>query len=215
MNKIILQNIDPNTIKNDNRFLIGLQFSRLYNVVVSNQRRYQRIENDGQPANSRDRLETIIYHSAIVFESIKSISDLENQLKGMSCWKDCDDKYRRVADQFHTKGSFWDLVLRRIRNRLIFHYDSDIIKTALEKFPITEKAVFAYSKDTKVINVAFTLIDEILIDYLVKLHNPDIPEKESLAQFQQKLLELSHDVTYVLQDVIIELLNDKIFWGDE
>jgi hypothetical protein len=106
-------------------------------------------------------------------------------------------------------------VLRRIRNKLIFHYDTDIIKDTLKRFPIPEKTIFAYSKDTKVINVAFTLIDEILIDYLVKLHNPNIPGLESLARFQEKLLELSHDVMYVLQDVIIELLNEKIFWGEE
>jgi hypothetical protein len=70
---VLLHSENMESLREDDRFIIGLQFARLYNSLGGNRRAHHRVVKDNKPSNIRDTLEHIFYHAAIVSESLKTI----------------------------------------------------------------------------------------------------------------------------------------------
>ncbi len=207
--KISCDNI--NELKNKRSFKLAVQFSRLLNIIRANQRQYLRIENNNDPANIRDRIELILYHGAIIYESIKNILGYSKDLNKLEVWSEHETKVKRIQNEYNNKASFTIRYLKPIRNKILFHYEIGIIENMLENYQIPENVTFAESKSEKSIDLAFVLADELLLNYIVQYITEQESEADKWGYFEDQLLKISKDLSDLLYDFILELLGDYIY----
>lgn len=207
--RISCNNIDE--LKEQPDFKLAVQLSRLLNVIRANQRQYLRINNDDDPANVRDRLELILYHGAIIFESVKTLLCYSKQLKRLNSWINNIVEVQKIQREFNNNQSFTQKYLKPIRNEILFHYDIDIIGRILEDYPLAQNAIFAEAKSERALDLAFVLADELLINLVIQNIEEESTESEKWGYFEEKLLDISNDLSNLLYDFVIELLGEHLY----
>ena len=211
MDRIRIRSDAIGTLKKQHRFKLAVQLSRLLNVIRSSQRHYLRIENNADPANTRDRLELILYHGAIVFEAVKSVLEHSRELMALPTWSQEAEKVHRIQHEHNDQNSFTRRYLSIVRNRILFHYDSSVIEEVLDAYPLSDGAVFAAASSESTMDLAFLLADELLINYLVRRIEEPVPDADKWGLFEDSLISISNDLADVLYGFVLDLLQDCIY----
>jgi hypothetical protein len=123
-------------------FKLVVQLCRMLNTILANQRQYLRIPNDDNPANKRDQRETILYHGAVIFESVKTLLSHSSKLKELDSWKIQNIAVQKIQKEFNNQKSFTQKYLEPIRNKILFHYDTEVIEEILRNYTLTEETIF-------------------------------------------------------------------------
>lgn len=210
MNYIRLKPQKITDLIQDNDFAIGLQLSRLLNVINSNHRHYLRIPNDKNPANIRDRIELILYNGAIVYETIKTTIKHSKRLSKLQTWSSKNEIIKSIQHDFSDKNSFIVKCLKIIRNKIIFHYELAPIKNMLISFPFDNNTNFAEAQSNRKIDLAYTLSDEILLNFILTQIDDNKSETERWAYIQEELIGLSNKLADFLQDLLLDLLGNYL-----
>lgn len=205
MEEILIIGPDLEVLKNDERFAIALQLSRFVNVLRANQRHYLRIVEEHDPASMRDKIELILHHGAIVFEAEKTMLDYGGELERTPTWSSKAAAVNLIKAEFGDQMSFTHRYLKFCRNKLAFHYDDAVLKRTLRDFPLKDHPVFAQALSEREMDLAFVLVDEILLESLLSRMNERSTEKEKWAYFQDELLRISDNLAGLLGDFILDL----------
>ena len=142
MNYINLTCNNIDKLRKQSNFKLAVQLSRMQNTILASQRQYLRIDVDNDPANKRDRFELLLYHSAVIFESIKTLLSYSSQLKKLDSWKIQNIAVQKIQQEFNNDKSFTQKYLEPIRNKILFHYDTEVIEEILRNYTLTEETIF-------------------------------------------------------------------------
>ena len=211
MNRIRISGDNIDKLKKQRSFKLAVQLSRLLNVIRANQRQYLRINDDDDPANVRDRIELILYHGAIVYESLKTLLGYSRDLKQLKSWSDNSITVKKIQSEFNEQKSFTKKYLEPIRNKILFHYEIEVFDSILENYALSQNAIFAEAKSERTIDLAFTLADELLVNYMIQRIEEPISESEKWGFLEEKLLEISNDLSSLLYDFVLELLSGHFY----
>ena len=206
IDKVIIRHENPEELKSDRRFKIAVQLSRLLNTLRANQRQYLRVPDDGDPANKRDRFELILYHGAIVYEAMKTITSYGADLSQTATWRELQDTVQSLQEETNNPNSFTQKYLKLIRNKILFHYDVAAIEGALQGYPLSSDQVFAEATSESILNLSFVLADEFILNYLMQRIKEKSSANEKWAFFEERLFEISENLCSVLYGCFIDLI---------
>ncbi len=192
-------------LQDDLRFQQSVQLSRLLNAIQANKRHYLRIRSDDDPVALRDQIERILYHAAIVYEAILTVARHSRILSKLETWSQYPGLVKRIQREANNGTSFTQKYLKRIRNKVIFHYDLPAVAHVLSGLTLTQDTAFAESKSGLDQDLAFTLADEALLRYALSPISEADNDKGRWEYFQETLLDVSDALVEFLLRATVEL----------
>jgi len=212
VNIVRLKKINPTAVKTDDNFILGLELVRLYNTLIASQRSCLRIRNNRNPADQRDRLEQMLYYGAIAFECANTLCKLKARLENLESWNKAIPEVDSTKNQISDPHSFTRTVLKRIRNKVIFHYDESVLREIIRDYPIKTGTVLGKAQTRKSKDLAFVLIDEMVLSYILKKYKPEEKEIAAYESFQEELLEVSNSLIRTLFHLSTDILAGNMIW---
>lgn len=210
MDEVRIISSDIDGLREEARFAIALQLSRFVNALRANQRHYLRAMDGNDPASIRDQIELVLHHGAIVFEASKTLLEYQEQLSQTEAWSERRETVNVFEAELGDFKSFTHRYLKYIRNKLAFHYDIDELTKTLRAFPLDEHRVFAQAQSDKQIDLAFILVDEILLESLLSRMTEKDTEQANWAYFQETLMDMSRQLASLLQELILDLIGFEL-----
>ena len=184
VNIVRLKEIHPTAVKSSERFILGFELVRLYNTLTASQRSYLRICNNRSPANQRDRLEQMLNYGAIIFECVNTLGKLKTRIEDLESWNKSIPEIDSTKSQISDQHSFTRTVLKCIRNKVIFHYDESVLREIIRDYPIKTGTVLGKARTRKSKDLAFVLIDEMVLSYVLTKYKPKVKEIAAFESFQ-------------------------------
>lgn len=102
-----------------------------------------------------------------MYEGVRTFAKYRRDLRGLATWSRHSELVKRSQTEAGEKTSFMQKYLKRIRNKVSFHYDMDAVENALSGFQLTQNTSFAESKSKRDRDLAFVLADEVLVHYVI------------------------------------------------
>lgn len=207
-NRVVIdKSIMPSLIGTD-RFINSIQLARFINAIRAAQRTYLRITNNNELANNKDRFEQILTMSALLYEATRGFSKLSPWLRHLKSWDIHTEEIKFLNREFGKSSSILNTVVASIRNKVVYHFDRDVISESLRRLPIKEQTVFAASKSMINKDMIFTVVDDLIIDYVISLIPGTLPEKEKYGLFLNYVTHFSEMLIRVSTDLIIEYIKE-------
>jgi hypothetical protein len=203
MNRII---ITTRPIRNNEKIINAIHFARLLNSLQSTKRVFINVAKKNDENTLLDRLELIICHGAIVYETTKEIWKERNILSKLKKWREKTDLVDSIKHEYTNNGSFTNRCLKDIRNKIYFHYDKDVIQKAIHLLNEDEKVEFARAKTEYDHDISFVLSEEIIIKYILDPIREKNNENDKWEYFQNELAKKSQTLTDLLSVLVVELI---------
>lgn len=136
---------------------------------------------------ARSRINSFLFASSVLYEGFILVEHLGKNYKNLDSFKNGFGVLLRDK----TAKLMRESVLKRMRNKFVFHFDQEVAKESLKNFELQEYK-FASGIGKARIEIYFGLADEVVINYLLQpTHNePD----ESVKQRFEKILQDTADV---------------------
>jgi hypothetical protein len=96
------------------------------------------VSNNDKVIDTKDRIDLLLVHGSMLYEAIHEISKIGKRLTKMKLGKSDLENINIFKRELGNKSSFTNNVLKRIRNKIFFHFDRDIIADGLKKFDFGE-----------------------------------------------------------------------------
>ncbi|MHB8095459.1 MAG: hypothetical protein ACYDH0_11025 [Candidatus Aminicenantales bacterium] len=157
----------------------------------------------------------MINHAASLFEGIKTFFELGRFLKDLESYQKNIEKIKHISrEELGKSASFYNLVLKPIRNEIAFHFQEDVLRTHLINYLdscIKEgREVVLISgqselyKDTK-----YSISDMVVIDYILdKIAGKEDSIEEKVKQLGKNLSALTDAFLEILDALISELFSE-------
>ena len=151
-------------IKSDKRFLNLIILARFINALRFCQKPILEFEDNSQRCSDGTRLNSFIFASSVLYEGFKLIDKLrkDNNINNFKSFKNGFEPL--INDPFIK--DFRNSILTRIRNQIVFHFDSRMVKISLKKFDLPNiKFALRCKKNSE---TYFGLADEIAMNYVLQ-----------------------------------------------
>lgn len=112
-------------------------------------------------------------------------------------------------------------MLSKIRTRVAFHFDKNVIIQTLQEFidecdKENEKVIFIQGKTDLIKDMKFLLADTLSLRYILNLvKEKDLSYPEKFKIVAKELLDLSKSFCDILQEIIPELVKDYCILKEE
>jgi len=197
-------------LKADDNFITAIQLARIVNSLRSNLRSYTNVSNKDELLDTKDRIDLLLIHAALLFEAIQEFSRFRRKLNRFSTWNDRKADIERFNNEISDNNSFTNTILKRIRNKVFFHFDRDVLSDTLQLFNFSDEVTFALGKSTKRGEVTYSLIDDLILTYLVNIANRETPPIKEYDRIEQEILSLSDILCSVFDLFTKECLKGKL-----
>lgn len=160
------------------------------------------IERDMSPSEERQLMSSFLYLSALLFEGLKLTRTLGKNFRGFQSF--ADGFARLHADP--TVKELRTKVLDVVRNKVVYHLDSDVISGGLELLTDAHEFVFLSASDLTVGEIYFRLADEAVIHFIVG-------EKIGTAAFRDRfttILSRTTDLSIRFSDSSAKLITEYL-----
>jgi len=171
-----------NLLKNDERFLGLLTLSKAINALRFCQQAAIDAKDMAGPAGARSRINSFLYASSVLYEGFLIVEKLGKHFKNIDSFRNGFGAL--LKDK--TVRSLRESVLKRMRNKFVFHFDPDVARESFTNFELSEYT-FASGIGKASGEMYFGLADEAVINFLLQptQNEPD----ESLKGRWEKILE--------------------------
>lgn len=134
------------------------------------------------PARTRTRINSFLFAASVLYEGFLAVERLAMYFKDL-------DSYRNgfaVLLKDRATQSLRQSVLKRMKNKFVFHFDRDVAKESFEHF---ELPIYRFASDTGKASgkMYFGLADEAVMNYL--LQPADDESDESIRTGYEKILQ--------------------------
>lgn len=197
-------------IKTDPRFIAAVQLSRIVNSIRSCQRSYFRAGRGSRFADEKDKVDITFLQCSLLYEAILEFKRLSGTLKDLVFWKSNTDKIKTLQHQHSDKKSFWNTVLKPIRNEILFHFEKDSVQSALDRISPSEELFFAVGATSRNRDVVFTLADDAALTYVLADSGPKGKAPVKFDWLHQNLNDLTETFCDVCMGLTIELLRGHV-----
>jgi hypothetical protein len=202
-------------LKNDDDFILAIQLSRIVNSLSSNFRSYINVSNDNHLINVKDRIDLLLIHGAMLYEAIKVFTAHGKRLKEFKIWDQISSEFKVFTQENGNKNSFKNTVLSKIRNKIFFHFDHDIISETLKKVDFPDGITFITAKSTKQKDIIYSLVDDLILSYLVQLEDSKEKSSEKYEKVEKTIIDLSDRLCKLIDVTIKELLPGEMEFIEE
>jgi hypothetical protein len=175
-------------IKSDERFLGLLTLARFVNALRFCQKAVLDIKDDSLPSSARTRINSFLFASSILYEGFLLVERLVKHYNDLDSFKNGFGSLLRNKSVQELKDS----ILKRARNKFVFHFDNDVAKESLERFDLPNiNFASGYGKYTG--EMYFGLADEIAINFLLRPK-----ENESDESLKERFSEILKDTANIM-----------------
>lgn len=197
-------------LKSSEDFILAIQLSRIINSLRSNFRSYINVSNSDDLLDLKDRIDLLLIHGAMLYEAIHEFSSMSKRLAKLVFWRKNAKQIKMLQRENNDKDSFTNTVLKSIRNKIFFHFDKKVIRDALSKFNLHDEPVFIIGKSTSRKDMRYSLADDLVLTYLVNLFPKYNDMFQRYEEIREKIIKLSDTTCSVFDNIIGELLKDKL-----
>ncbi len=195
-------------IKSDETFLGLLSLARFVNALRFCQKAAIDAKTGNDPSNSRSTINSFLFASSVLYEGFLLIEKLRKTYKDIDSFKKGFDKLLQNQDVQCLRKT----VLKRARNRFVFHFDKDVANDALNNFDV-QVINFASGVGSATGEMYFGLADELSINFLLQ---PQINESnESLmkryTQIVKETTAIMGEFTISAEILMADVLKEKGF----
>ncbi len=122
-----------------------------------------------------------------------------------------DDINYLFDKEFNDPHSFTTTILKKIRNKLTFHFDEDVIREAILNIDSSDKEVTIIEGDSeKNLDVNFPIIPTLYFNYLISYVKEDSSDEEKFRYILVQMNLIAKKLQEVTSSIAGELLKDKI-----
>jgi len=198
--------ITARNLRSNNKVIDAIHFARLLNSLQSTKRTYLVVERLNEERTLIDKLELIICHSAVLYESIKELWKQKASLARLEAWKRNQEAVNTIKHEYTNSNSFSNSCLKVVRNKIYFHFDKDVVNQGIMLINENEDLQFAQSETEYDHDIAFTLSEEVIMKYLINKINIEGDENSKWDHYQYELFRISQTVTGFLSSILVELI---------
>ena len=150
----------------------------------------------------------------MLFEGIKTFESLKPEFESLESYNKNIEGIEEIFREKEDRNSFYNRVLKKARNKIIFHFDKEVIKEIFEGFADDciskgKNIMFASGKTELTADLNYNLADNMIFNYFLKLANDNkLPEEIKFANMVKGLSNLSNLFCDVLEHLIGELIQD-------
>lgn len=169
-------------LKTDERFLALLTLVRVINALRFCQKAAIDANVVAGPVGARTRINSFLFAASVLYEGFFAVEQLAMHFKDF-------DSYRNdfaVLLKDRDTQSLRQSVLKRMRNKFVFHFDRDVAQQSFDHFKLP---VYKFASGTGKASgeMYFGLADEAVINYLLQPANNE-PD-ESIRNRYEKILQ--------------------------
>lgn len=187
-------------LRSDKKFANLLNLARAVNAVYFCFNSLLDYSGDETPAGQRQHINGFLFAAGVLHEGFLVAERLEKHFGNR-------DSYRNGFGKLLADRKIQGLrkhTLKRMRNKLVFHYDEDVSKEMLKSLDL-KRYVFATGTGGKRKGTYYNLADEIVINYLLK----EVPVNEHDAVFRYALRVIG-EALHAFVDCADALIADAI-----
>jgi hypothetical protein len=191
---------DFDALRNDNQFANLLNLARAVNAVYFCFKSLLDYSGDETPAGQRQHINGFLFAAGVLHESFSVAARLEKHFGERASYRNgfgtllADPKTQELRQT----------ILKRIRNKLVFHYDEDVAKQTLKTLDL-KQYVFATGTGGKRKGTYYNLADEIVLNYLLN----DVPPEDQYTVFKEALVNIGQALSAFI-DCADALIDDVI-----
>lgn len=132
----------------------------------------------------------------------------------MNYYKENINKIKIILNEAEDQNSFTNKVFKKVRNKIAFHFDKEVIKEVLTKFvadSLKEKkdVVLISGKTELVSDTTYLLSDNMNINYVLNsMDGENLSQEEKFKIMSGKLIYLSGLFCEILESIIPDLIED-------
>lgn len=190
-------------------FVIAVQLGRVVNSLRSNLRSQLYVRNDPL-LQAKDRFDLLMIQGGMLYEAIKDFPINGKRLSELQAWGRKKQKIKMLNRQKSDNISFYYTVLKTIRNKMFFHFDSNVISDAIKSCKFEKCTSFGVGKSDKKGDFVYTLCDDMLLNCLLSKYDEKIAGLEKYDMVRKEIIQLSDVLCNVYDNCIKELLQDKV-----
>jgi hypothetical protein len=195
--------------KNDD-FILAIQLSRVVNGLRSNFRSILGVSNDKKLIETKDRVDLLLIHGSMLYEAVNIFVSYNKRFITLDVFEKERAAFKEIQKQYGDKKSFKNTVLERIRNKLFFHFDQEVVPRTLSKMPFDDGITFLRASSTNNKDILYTLSDDIVLSYLTDYDETKRDGVKIYQDIEKKIIELSKLLGELIDKIIAELLKDTL-----
>jgi len=210
METMILRKEIMATVRNDETFLRIIQLMRILGTIRYNQIIYLQTEEAGLKTNLKFYI--LMNLAAALYEGISKFSQVHAPLVRLEYYKNNCEPIRKILKEKGDFDSFTNRVLSKIRNKIAFHFDEDVIKEIisefLDSFEVGDPDIVVISGESKQVkDTTYELADNLDFNFVLKLIDKKLTTKEEKFKYlAQNLIEISRSFCSILEGIIAEIV---------
>lgn len=214
MKKIVVKEEYLDSIKSEEKFINAIQLGRILGAIQYNKNIHAILHEKDENLSVNLQLHLMINHAALLFEGIKKFEQIKSEFDNLKTYKKNIEKIKKILREYNDENSFISSVLKKIRNRIAFHFDKSIIKTIFSEYVDAsleeDKEIVLLSGESELKkDTSFMLSDNISINYILGLINKkELTDQEKFKYLAKTLLELSELFCDILDELIPELSSE-------
>lgn len=197
-------------LKSSEDFIIAIQLSRIVNSLSSNLRSYLNVSNNDKLIATKDRIDLMLIHASMLYEAIREISKIGKWLTKLKLDKSTSEDIALFKKELGRRTSFTNTALKRIRNKMFFHFDRDIIAEGLKKFDFGTSPTFAIGTSKKRKDVIYSFVDDLILSDLVNITSEIEASSIKYDKIEKKILDFSDRLCNAFDNIIKLIMHGKI-----
>ena len=201
------------SIKNNQEFITAIQLSRIlsasrYNSIISNK------IIDENNFFSNIYLNLFYNRAALIYQGIKEFKKLKPKLENLETYRKYADKIEKLLKDKNDRNSFLNDVLGRVRNKITFHFDEDVIKKIFgiyvdDSIREHREIVFLAGKTRRIKDMNYVLAGDMNINYILKfVKDKTLNETDKLESIYKELGKLSDSFGKIIENMMLELIKN-------
>jgi len=194
-----------NTLRSDERFLGLLTLARFVNALRFCQQPVIDARHSDSPSASRQTINSFLFASSVLYEGFLLIKKLPRPLREYNSFKEGFGILLRDKNVIVLRTS----VLKRMRNKFVFHFDRTVAQDALKDFDLPYYR-FSTCLGEAAGEMYFGLADEAVMNYLLqpKPEESDIDLTLRNKKMTKDITDLMGKFTVAAEKLMTEALVD-------
>jgi hypothetical protein len=180
-----------NALRSDRKFAKLLNLARAVNAIYFCFKVLLDHGGDMTPVGQRQHINAFLFSAGALYEGFAVADTLEKHFGDQDAYR---DGFAKLLKDPKTK-ELRSTILRRMRNKLIFHYDEDVARKTLPKLEL-KSYIFASGTGDKRKGTYYNLADEIVLNYL--LNDCESPDDEA-RQFRDALQDIANALSRFIE----------------
>lgn len=196
-------------LRDDPKFILILKLGRYINQINFLTEAYLSLSKDEfeTPNGVRYFHNSFFFMCGVLHEALGFYPSLGKEFKTFASYKNGFARLSKSPDKkFLDKNN----VLGKMRNKFIFHVDSEPFAEALESYNV-RLIKFIWARSHKLVDIYYNLSDELVLNYYIGDHGSAEAESEVQREIMTKVLAVMNEYVSCSNSLISEYVQRKLW----